>query len=93
MARFAGVDLPRDKRIEVALTYIYGIGPTTAKDILEQAKNDVLKSMDNLSWYSPQKESPEPRTAYAHERENLQGSAPYRSEQEEIREVNEQWQM
>ncbi len=37
MARFAGVDLPRDKRIEVALTYIYGIGPTTAKNILEEA--------------------------------------------------------
>ncbi|NDD45668.1 MAG: 30S ribosomal protein S13, partial [Synechococcaceae bacterium WB9_4xB_025] len=28
MARIAGVDIPRDKRIEVALTYIYGIGPT-----------------------------------------------------------------
>ena len=37
MARIAGVDLPRDKRIEVALTYIYGIGPTTARKILEIA--------------------------------------------------------
>jgi small subunit ribosomal protein S13 len=35
MARIAGVDLPRGKRIEVALTYIYGIGPTTAGRILE----------------------------------------------------------
>jgi small subunit ribosomal protein S13 len=36
MARIAGVDLPRNKRIEVALTYIYGIGDTTARNILEQ---------------------------------------------------------
>ncbi|MCL2339690.1 MAG: 30S ribosomal protein S13 [Actinomycetia bacterium] len=34
MARIAGVDLPRDKRVEVGLTYIYGIGPTTATQIL-----------------------------------------------------------
>ena len=34
MARIAGIDLPRAKRIEVALTYIYGIGPSTAKKIL-----------------------------------------------------------
>lgn len=34
MARIAGVDLPRDKRIEVALTYIYGIGPTLSKRVL-----------------------------------------------------------
>ncbi len=36
MARIAGVDLPRDKRIEVALTYIYGIGRSTAQSILEE---------------------------------------------------------
>ena len=35
MARIAGVDLPKDKRIEVALTYIYGIGPTLAKRIIK----------------------------------------------------------
>jgi small subunit ribosomal protein S13 len=35
MARIAGVDVPRDKRVEVALTYIYGIGPTTAKRLLQ----------------------------------------------------------
>lgn len=34
MARIAGVDLPRDKRIEVGLTYVYGIGDKTARDIL-----------------------------------------------------------
>jgi small subunit ribosomal protein S13 len=37
MARFAGIDIPRDKRIVVALTYIYGIGDTTAKEILKAA--------------------------------------------------------
>ena len=34
MARLAGVDLPREKRMEIALTYIYGIGPTSAKETL-----------------------------------------------------------
>ena len=37
MARIAGVDVPRDKRIEIALTYIYGIGSTTAKRMLSLA--------------------------------------------------------
>jgi small subunit ribosomal protein S13 len=36
MARLAGVDLPRDKRMEVALTYIYGIGPARAAELLEK---------------------------------------------------------
>lgn len=36
MARIAGVDLPRDKRIEVGLTYIYGIGDSTARSILDE---------------------------------------------------------
>jgi small subunit ribosomal protein S13 len=36
MARIAGVDLPKDKRIEIGLTYVYGIGRTSAKKILEQ---------------------------------------------------------
>jgi small subunit ribosomal protein S13 len=35
MARLAGVDLPREKRMEIALTYVYGIGPTRAKETLE----------------------------------------------------------
>ena len=38
MARIAGVDLPRDKRIEIGLTYVYGIGRTSANKILEAAK-------------------------------------------------------
>jgi small subunit ribosomal protein S13 len=37
LARIAGIDLPRNKRIEIALTYIYGIGRTTATRILEEA--------------------------------------------------------
>ena len=37
MARIAGVDLPREKRIEIGLTYIYGIGRASAQKILEQA--------------------------------------------------------
>ncbi len=36
MARIAGVDLPRDKRIEIALTYVFGIGRTSAKKIIEE---------------------------------------------------------
>ena len=40
MARLVGVDLPRDKRIEVGLTYIYGIGLTTSKKILAETGVD-----------------------------------------------------
>ena len=40
MARIAGIDLPREKRIEIGLTYIYGIGRKSAKDILEMANVD-----------------------------------------------------
>jgi small subunit ribosomal protein S13 len=38
MARIAGVDLPRDKRVEVSLTYIYGIGRATSREILQAAE-------------------------------------------------------
>ena len=40
MARISGVDLPREKRVEIGLTYIYGIGRKSAKDILEKAGID-----------------------------------------------------
>lgn len=40
MSRIAGVNIPSEKRIEVSLTYIYGIGPTKAKDILNSVKID-----------------------------------------------------
>ena len=47
MARIAGVDLPREKRVEIALTYIYGIGRTTSKLILEKAGvNAVTRTKD-----------------------------------------------
>jgi small subunit ribosomal protein S13 len=40
MARIAGVDIPRDKRVEIALTYIYGIGPTRSNKVLADTKID-----------------------------------------------------
>ena len=40
MARIAGADIPNEKRVEVALTYIYGIGPTSAKKILQETAVD-----------------------------------------------------
>ncbi|HEY5997163.1 MAG TPA: 30S ribosomal protein S13 [Candidatus Deferrimicrobiaceae bacterium] len=47
MARIAGVDLPREKRVEIALTYIYGIGRTTAKQIVEKSGvNPVTRTKD-----------------------------------------------
>lgn len=49
MARIAGVDLPRNKRMEIALTYIYGIGRTTAKKILAEAGVDENTKSDNLT--------------------------------------------
>jgi len=49
VARIAGVDLPRNKRIEVALTYIFGIGRTSAKNILAEAGVNVDTRSDNLT--------------------------------------------
>jgi len=49
MARIAGVDLPRNKRILVALTYIYGIGKTSARNILAEAGVDPNMRSDQLS--------------------------------------------
>ena len=49
MARIAGIDLPKNKRIEVGLTYIFGIGQTTARNILERAKVDADTRVMNLS--------------------------------------------
>ena len=40
MARIAGIEIPRDKRIEIGLRYIYGIGPVNSREILERAKID-----------------------------------------------------
>lgn len=49
MARIAGVDLPRRKRIEIGLTYIFGIGRTTSSRILDKLKIDPNTSTDDLS--------------------------------------------
>ena len=49
MARIAGVDLPRAKRIEIALTYIYGIGRSTSQKILSEAGIDWNTKSDDLS--------------------------------------------
>jgi small subunit ribosomal protein S13 len=49
MARIAGVDLPRDKRVEISLTYIYGIGRSTSTDILQQASVDPNTRVKDLA--------------------------------------------
>ena len=49
MARIAGIDLPRNKRVEVGLTYIYGIGPTSSLDLLHQAEVNPDTRIKDLS--------------------------------------------
>ncbi len=49
MARIAGVDLPRNKQVRIALTYIFGIGQPRALKILELANVDVFKKISDLS--------------------------------------------
>src|SRR6266849_3499435 len=48
MARIAGVDLPRNKRVNIGLTYIYGIGHSRASRILDSAKVDPMKKVQDL---------------------------------------------
>jgi len=49
VARIAGVDLPKDKRIEISLRYIFGIGPTTARRILKEAGIDPATKTKDLT--------------------------------------------
>ena len=49
MARIAGVDLPRKKRIEIGMTYIYGIGRTTSQNILSRLSIDPNTKTDDLT--------------------------------------------
>ncbi len=49
MARIAGVDLPRDKRVEVGLTYIYGIGRSRSNEILQKANVDPNTRVKDLT--------------------------------------------
>ena len=55
MARIAGIDLPKDKRIEIGLTYIYGIGRKSAKDILAQTGVNPDTRVKDLSDADEQK--------------------------------------
>ena len=49
MAHIAGIEIPRNKRLFIGLTYIYGIGPTIAKDICRKANIDEMKKVSDLS--------------------------------------------
>lgn len=49
MARIAGVELPRNKAVEIALTYIYGVGPTRAREALQKAEVDPVIRVKDLS--------------------------------------------
>jgi small subunit ribosomal protein S13 len=49
VARIAGIDLPRNKIVEIALTYIHGIGRSTARKLLEQAQVDFQRKTDQLT--------------------------------------------
>jgi small subunit ribosomal protein S13 len=49
VARIAGIDLPRNKNLEIALTYIHGIGRSTARKILKQAQVDFYRKTDQLT--------------------------------------------
>ena len=68
MARIAGVDLPRDKRIEIALTYIYGIGLTTSKKLLAIADvNPDARTRDLTRMKSSDFAMPSTRTPWSKE--------------------------
>ncbi len=49
MAHIAGIELPRNKRLFIGLTYIYGIGPTIAREICRKANIDEMKKVEDLS--------------------------------------------
>jgi small subunit ribosomal protein S13 len=49
MARIAGVDIPREKRVDVSLRYIFGIGETTSREILEQARVEAKTRVRDLT--------------------------------------------
>jgi len=49
MARIAGVDIPREKRVDVSLRYIFGIGPTNAREVLDEARVDPTIRVRDLT--------------------------------------------
>ena len=71
MARIAGVDLPREKRIEIGLTYVFGIGNATAKEILEKTgvnpdTNLVeVVEIEDHPWYVASQYHPEYKSTVA----------------------------
>src|SRR6478752_7036160 len=97
MARIAGVDLPRDKKVEIGLTYIFGIGRTTAQQILEKTgvnathrDRDEHQATDGhrvVPWHPSPPGSPRSRPADAHERPYQEGTAPRDCRQEEGNQV------
>ena len=72
MARIKGVDIPNDKRIEVSLTYIYGIGKNLSKTILQNANVDLNKKAKDLTE--------DELTRIRKEVENYQGEGDLRRE-------------
>ena len=56
MVRISGVDLPRNKRIDIALTYIFGLGPTSARKILDEAC--ILPNIRSIDLKDPDKHIP-----------------------------------
>jgi len=71
MARIAGVDIPREKRVDVSLRYIFGIGETTARQVLEQARVDAGTRVRDLT---------EPQVARAGARRRWhEGARPHRA--------------
>jgi small subunit ribosomal protein S13 len=49
MARISGVDIPREKRVDVSLRYIYGVGPSNARDVLQEARVDPATRVRDLT--------------------------------------------
>jgi small subunit ribosomal protein S13 len=49
VARIAGVDIPREKRVEISLRYLYGIGPTNSRDVLRKARVDPDTRVKDLT--------------------------------------------
>jgi len=71
MARIAGIDLPKDKRIEIGLTYIYGIGRKSAQDILAQTGINPDTRVKDLTRASGRSRPKEKRTAPFSRRSSL----------------------
>ena len=99
MARIAGVDIPNDKRVVISLTYIYGIGKSTAKQVLEQTgiSEDIrVKDLDDEQMNKIRKAIDEIKVEGDLRREvqlnikRLMEIGCYRGEQEEVRRV-ETW--